>query len=54
MKMLLQRKLASRFHDDALNSISRGRVDILVIAPGTINAAVLDRRAMIVRLELLD
>src|SRR6266550_5220746 len=54
MEMLLQRERASRLHDNALNPVSWGRVDILVIAPRTINAAMLDRRTMVMRFELLD
>src|SRR5215831_5093010 len=54
MEVLLQRELASRLHDDAFHSVARGNIHILVIAPWAIDATVLDRRAMVVRLELLD
>ena len=54
MEVLLQREFASWLHDDALDPVARGRIDILVISPGTIDAAMLDRGAMVVRLELFD
>src|SRR6516165_12174294 len=54
MKVLLQRELASRLHDNTLHPVARGNIHVLVIAPWAIDAAVLDRRAMVVRLELLD
>src|SRR5262245_4466581 len=53
MEVLLQRELASWLHDNALDPIARGHIDVLVITPRTINAAMLDRCAMVVRLELL-
>ena len=52
--MLLQRELAAGLHDDALDPVAGGDVHVLVVAPGTVDAPVLDRRAMVLRLELLD
>src|SRR5215468_1814794 len=54
MEMLLQRELAPRLHDNAFDAIARGAIDILVVAPWAVNATMLDRRAMVVRLEPLD
>src|SRR5262249_36604645 len=54
MKVLLQRKLAARLHHNALHSVTRSAVDILVIAPRSVDAPVLDPGAIVVCLELLD
>src|SRR5437667_9352270 len=37
MEVLLQRELASRLHDNTLHPVTRGNVDILVIAPWAID-----------------
>src|SRR6266542_1334067 len=39
---------------NALYTVTGGDVHVLVIAPGTVNAAVLDRGAIIVQLEFFD
>src|SRR3979490_1262163 len=54
MKVLLQRKRAAGLHHDALHAIACGKVYVLVIAPGAVAAPMLDRHAMILRLELSD
>src|SRR5262249_61699274 len=54
MEVLLQPELASRLHDNALLPVARGNIDVLVIAPWAIDAAVLDRRTMVVGVQLLD
>src|SRR5262249_976938 len=54
VEVLLQRELASWLHDNTLHPVARGNIHIVIIAPWAIDAAVLDRGAMVVRLELLD
>jgi hypothetical protein len=51
MEMLLQRQLGAFLHDDALDLIARAHVDALIIAPGSIDAPVLDRLAPVLRLS---
>ena len=48
MEVLLQRQLAAGLHHDALDLVALGDVDVLVVAPGPVDAAVLDRGAMVV------
>src|SRR5262249_27255011 len=54
MEVLLQRKLAARLDHNALHSVTRSAVDILVIAPRSVDAPVLDPGAIVLCLELLD
>ena len=54
VEVLLRRELAARLYDDALHSVTRSDVYVLIVAPRAIDAAVLDRRAMVVGLELPD
>jgi hypothetical protein len=50
--MLLQRQLAAGHHHDALDLEALAAVDRLVIAPGTMNAAMLDRLHPALALQL--
>src|SRR5262249_57811572 len=52
--MFLQRQLATRLYDYTLNSVTCGQVDVLIVAPGPVHAAVLDCRARVLRFELFD
>jgi hypothetical protein len=52
--MLLQRTVAAHFDDDASDAVAGCEVDILIVFPGPIDAMMLDRRGMALRLELLD
>src|SRR5262245_42696186 len=54
MEVLLQRELGTWFDHDALDLIARAGVDALVVAPGPVDAAMLDRLAPVLGLELLD
>src|SRR5262249_49367960 len=48
VEVLLQRELAAWLNDDALHSVTWSDVDVLIVAPRPIDAAVLDRRAMVI------
>src|SRR6266446_5580963 len=54
VKVFLQRKRAAGLHDNSLHTVTGGNVHVLVIAPGSVNAAVLNRGAIIAQLEFFD
>ena len=53
VEMLLQGQLAAWLHDDPVHPVARGNVDVLIVTPRAVDPAMLDRRAMILRLQLL-
>ena len=46
VKVLLERHTAAWFHNDALDPIAVGQIDILVVTPRPVDAAVFDRSGL--------